>query len=188
MKGKELQKYSKAQNTFNRIVRWNNECDITLTAEEEHIYRRWNTAHKLFLQKKFTTEQIAEKIKDLHSVSIFTARNDIYQAQALFEGSIKSNKKYLLHHHAENILMQIERFKLDPSLVHMLPKLMDAYTKAVMAMPDEINKDVMPPPQINFTPKGNNGPAPKDFEDAVNRMKQRIESDITDIPHEDVDK
>lgn len=186
MKGRELVKYSKAENTYNRILRWNNEGDIPLSPEDEQIFIRWNSAYKFILQKKFTTEQIAEKLKELYRVSIFTARNDIFQAQALFAGSIKASKKFLLYQQQESIMLFIEQCRLDKSLVHLVPKLEMARTKAIMAMPDEINKDVMPPPQINFTPKQNTGSPPPDYEAAIKRMKERIESDITDISSEDV--
>lgn len=187
MKMKELQKVTKAENTFNRIMQFCTEGDITLSGEEELIFHRWNSAHKLWLQKKYTEQQIAEKVKELHGVSIFTARNDIYQAMALFGGSIRANKKFLLHHHAESIFLFMERCKVDKTLVHLVPKLADAYTKAVVSMPDEINKDQKQSPQFVFVVKEGQGlSVAKNYEEAVANMKKRLLNDVTDIAHEEM--
>lgn len=181
MAGKELQKISKQETAFNRIKQFMTEGDICLTGEEELIFHRWNYAYKLYMQKKYTEDQIVDKVASFGTVSSITARNDIYHAQALFGGSIKSNKKFLLHHHAEDIRLFMEKCKVDKSLVHLVPKLADAYTKAIMAMPEEINKDVMPPPIMNFflVPGQDLIPA-KSFDEAIAEMRTRQDKEYTD--------
>jgi hypothetical protein len=185
MKGNEIIPLTPGEKAFNNILRFYTEGDITLSGQEELILRRWNHAHKLMLQRKYTEEQIKEKIHEIYGVTIHTAGRDIYQAQALFGGSINSNKKYLLHHHAENIMLTIERFKNDKSLVHLLPKMFDSYTKAIVSMPDEINKDKMPTPILNLiVVEGQSVTVSNNFEDAIARMKKRQEAE--DIDHEDL--
>jgi hypothetical protein len=173
---------SERETTFNRILQFMTDGDITLTAEDEIILSRWTYAFKLFIQNKYTEEQICEKVKDIFSVSIYTARNDKYQAQALFAGSIKSNKKLLLHRHAESIRLFMEKCKTDKSLIHLIPKLAEAYTKAVIAIPDEINKDVMHPPVMNFfLIPGQDVKVNKTFEDALADMKSRQDDSYTEF-------
>jgi len=190
MKNNEIVKTTQRENAFNRIMQFMIDGDITLTAPEEEILHRWLYCDKLLLQRKYKEEQIIEKIVDTYGVSKYTAKNDIYQAQALMGGVIKPNKKYLLHHHAEGIMLFIERCKLDKSLVYLVPKLLDAYTKAVIAMPDEINKDKMPPPQMNFfIIPGQQITVSKSFEDAIKNMNKRSSpgNHTTDIDYEEID-
>src|SRR5687768_1151203 len=99
---------SEKDNTFRRIMRFVTDGDLVLTGKELEVHARWNFCFKTWMQRKFTEQQIVDKVVAAFSVSEFTARNDIYQAQALFGGSVLSNKKFLLHHHAENILLTIE--------------------------------------------------------------------------------
>jgi len=170
------------ETAFNRILRFMNEGDITLTADEEQILHRWNYCYKLQLQRKYTSRHIAEKIKAVYDVSIYTANNDVYNAQALFGGSIKTNKKFLLHHHAENILLLIEQYKTDKALVHLIPKLLDSYTKAIVAIPDEINKDKTPPPVMLFAIiPGQSVSMTEDVQSAISRLKKSNKKDYTDF-------
>jgi hypothetical protein len=176
---------SEKQNTFNRILRFETDADITLTTKELEIRARWHFAFKVWIQKKFTEQQIVTQIKSQHGVSEYTARNDIYQAQALFGGSILSNKKFLLHHHAENIMLLIEKWKLDKSLAQHVPKLMHEYTIAIKEMPDELSKDKLPPPILNlFVVDGQAVDLPTSYEEAIARMesrqKKKLDNDFTD--------
>src|SRR4051812_32029469 len=106
----DLVKQAEKESAFNRIMRFMDDGDITLQSKEEAILLRWNHAYKLFIQKKYTREQIAEKVSERFDVSIYTARNDYYQALALYAGLMHSNKKLLLDHHAENLRLMMERF------------------------------------------------------------------------------
>jgi len=175
---------------FTRISRFMNDGDIVLNAEEEEILLRWIYCDKQILQRKYTEKQIIDKIVENFGVSSYTALRDIYQTQALFGAAIKANKKYLLHHHAENILLTIERYKTDKSLVHLVPKLFEAYTKAVVAIPDEINNNTQPPPQMNFfILPGQQVSNVKSFEDAIANISKRMNSNnIQDADFEDIDQ
>src|SRR4051812_24921910 len=146
MSRQEIVEQNKKSNAFDKILRFLSDGDVVLMANEEEILQRWIYCHKQMLQRKFTEGQIIDKIVENFSVSSFTARNDIYQAQAVFGSTIKANKKYLLYNHAENILLTIAKFENDKSLKFLLPKLFDSYTKAVSAIPEEINRDKQPPP------------------------------------------
>lgn len=181
---------NKKNSAFERIQRFLSDGDVVLLATEEEIMQRWIYCHKQLIQRKFTDGQIVDKVVENFGVSSYTARNDIYQAQALFGSIIKANKKYLLYNHAEHILLTIETFKTDKSLVYLLPKLFDSYTKAVVAIPEEINRDRQPPPTMNFfILPGQQVNSTKSFEDAVAAIYERNNQQTTiDIPHEDIDQ
>lgn len=176
---------SEKNDAFTKILRFMTDADIVLSAEEEKILDRWIYCDVLLRQRKFKEEDIIDKIKDKFSVSKFTARNDIYKAQALFEGARKVSKTYLLHHHIEDIALHIERIKFDKSLSHLLPKLYDSYTKAVLALPDETNKNVLPPPVFMFNVvQGQEIKKPMSFEEAraaAQKKLNRSEKDYTDF-------
>lgn len=164
-------------NAYNRILRFYTEenSGIVLTAEEDGILKRWIHCDKLILSRKFKTEDIAEKIKDLFGVSKMTAQNDIAKTQLLFGAVRRANKEYLLIHHADEIALQIERIKYDKTLAHLLPKLNDSYTKAVAALPDESNKNVLPPPVFLFNlVNGQNLVKPMEIEDARAKAKDKL--------------
>jgi hypothetical protein len=170
------------ENSFARILRFLTDGDISLSTQEEQILARLNHSYKLQLQRKYTERQVCQKIQDIYQVSQWTAQNDYYQAQALFGGSIKTNKKFVLHHHAENIMVFIDQCKTDKSLVHLVPKLMDSYTKAIMAIPDEINKDKLPPPVMLFAViEGQSISMPKTFDQAIASIKSRNNNTYIDF-------
>ncbi len=147
---------------------------ITLSTKEEEILTRWIYADKLLKLRKYKEEQLIDKIKERFSVSEYTARKDIYQAQALMGSIISINKKYLLHHHAEKLSILMETYSTDKSLVHLVPKLAAEYTKALAAIPDEVNKETPPAPQIifNIVP-GQAITTPKTYEEAVSSIAKR---------------
>lgn len=171
---------------FTRIQRFYSAGDITLTQKEEEILQRWILCYKLIRQRKFTEEEIIEKIVKLYAVSQYTARNDIYQAMSLHGDMIKANKKLLLYNHAELILLTIEKKKKSAG-AESLSRLFDSYTKAVAAIPDEINKDAMPPPQmLFFIVPGQQIDSVKKFEDAIASIAKRNNSNIQDADFEEV--
>ena len=145
---KDLVPHEEKNDAFKRILRYMTDADIVLLASEEQILNRWIYCDVLLRQRKFKEDDIVEKIIEKFSVSKFTARNDIYKAQALFEGARKLSKTYLLQHHAEDIALTIERIKYDKTLIHLLPKFQAEYTRAIMAIPDQAIGNDEPAPQI----------------------------------------
>lgn len=181
LKNNDVIPYSEKKDAFNRIKQFMTEGDITLLAKEEEILKRWIYADKLLKQRKYTQEQIIEKVSDMFSVSEFTARNDISYAMALFSATITVNKKYLLHHHAENLQLMIEQFSKDKSLVHLVPKLAAEYTRALDAIPDEIKKETPPPPRIVFNIIGGQQNTPRTYEEALKSIEKRSSKEYTDF-------
>jgi len=179
---------------YNRILRFYTDDDsgIVLSADEEQLLKRWQYCDRLLLQRKFKSEQIADKIKAQFGVSSHTAQNDIAKTQLLFGAARRASKQYLLIHHAEDIALQIERIKYDKSLAHLLPKLYDAYTKAVAALPEEQNKNILPPPVFLFTtPDGQPIAKPMGIEEARAKAKEKLQQikdadyiDFEDKPNE----
>ncbi len=174
---------------FTRILRFMTDADIVLNYQEDAILSRWVFIDVLLRQRKFREDDIIDQVKTKFTVSQYTARNDIYKAQALFEGARKVSKKYLFQHHAEEIALTIERYKFDKSLVHLLPKLFDSYTKALAALPDEINKTQSPPPIFIFNAApGQAIGKPMSIKEArqkaIAKMQKKNDEDYID--HEDV--
>jgi hypothetical protein len=187
MSKNEIVEVSKKNTSFDKIMRFMSDGDVVLSANDEEILHRWIFCHKQMLQRKFTEVQIIDKIVENFGISSYTARNDIYQAQALFGSTIKANKKYLLYNHAENILLTIEKFSNDKSLKSLLPKLFDSYTKAVSAIPEEINRDKQPPPMMNFfILPGQQVTSVKTFEEALANLTGK--NNTIDIDHEDIEQ
>lgn len=179
MKGNELLPADNEKATaFNNILRFMTDADIVLSAKEEVILDRWIYCDTMLRSRKWLDDDIIDKVVAKFSVSKFTARNDIYQAQSLFGSCRKYSKRYLLYNHAQDIAMQIERIKYDKSLAHLLPKLNDSYTKALNALPDEIKKSTLPPPVFKFmVVKGQHLPAGMDYDAAMAMADQLIAED-----------
>ncbi|MGN7786791.1 hypothetical protein ACTJIJ_19820 [Niabella sp. 22666] len=159
------------EDLYNRIQQFVNGEPVVMTADDENILKRWNFAHTQMLTRKYTEDQVAANIAEQFNVSIYTARNDYYAAMNLFAGVIKVSKKFLLHRHAENILMKIQTYSESPKLIKFVPKLMDSYTKAVMAIPDDNIKERPASPIITFNiQNGQSMPALPAFEEALARL------------------
>lgn len=141
------------EDAFSRIVKFmsNDESGVLLTAKEEQILARWIYANGLLKERKFREETIINNIAEKFGVSKFTARNDISNARSLFVRLTKDLKKYALIHHIEDIQMQIATWKHDKSLAPLLPKLYDSYTKALAALPEEVEAPNVATPVINYT-------------------------------------
>lgn len=189
MNDKFLIPVSPREDAFNRIKQFMSEGDITLQAKEEQILKRWIYADKLMVQRKYSHEQIKEKISELFDVSMSTANSDIFKAQELFASTITVNKKYCLWHHAEHIKLMISKCSNDKSLMYLLPKLEAEYTRAINSIPDEQNKKPMEAPVMIFNViEGQGINMPKTFEEAVASMKKRQEekeySDFEEVKDE----
>ncbi len=175
----ELLPASQRKDAYTRIKKFMTDGDITLLPKEEHILSRWCMADKLMKLNKYTEEQIVEKIVEKFSVSQYTARKDIYNAQALMASVMLVNKKYLLNHHAENLKLMIEQFKKDKTLVHLVPKLAAEYTRAIQAIPDDLNAEKRPAPTIIFNVTQSAG---KTFEEALASIeKRKADKEFTDF-------
>lgn len=136
--------------SFSRIKKFmsNEESGIVLTAKEEDMLRRWNYAQSLLAERKFTHEQIAEKISKLHSISIYTAREDVNKARSLYVNITDDYKRYTLFHHVEDIDSIIRMCKVDKSLFSLLPKLFAEKTRAIVGMPVTVQNPDVPAPII----------------------------------------
>lgn len=177
---KSVLAYRKKANAYDRIQRFYFDGDIVLTAEEENILMRWKYAHSQIITRKYSEDQVVANICQLHNVSEYTARDDYYKAMTLYSGLIKVNKKFLLHHHAQNILLKIEKYSTDKTLVHLVPKLMEAYTKTVIAIPDDDIKQRKDTPVIKFNiVSGQKITDLSSIDDAIKRLNQSTE--IIDI-------
>jgi hypothetical protein len=185
----EIQSYEPDKNdAFSRILRFYMHADVMLSAEEDIILKRWVHADKLILQRKFTTLQIIEKLVELFSVSRYTAQNDIRLTHALFSQTRAMSKQYILSHHIEDIQLTIEKYKLDKSLAHLVPKLYDALTKALALLSEEVSKEKTPVPTVYIGTMNVNSEDADDkisFEDAKARWEQkkqkRSQTDYTDF-------
>lgn len=138
------------QDAFSRILRFMTKSDITLNANEEAILDRWCYCDVLMRSRKKTTDEIVADMVKRWDVSKFTAINDINATQKLFAKSRDVNKKYLLHHHIEQIGLSIQKAGLKDTNLELMPKLFDSYTKAIQALPDDETADKLPPPIMNF--------------------------------------
>lgn len=158
-------------NAFNRILRFMTKADITLTASEEGILHRWIYCDTLQRQRQKTHDEIVEEMQTKWCISRFTAENDMVATQRLFARSRAVSKEYLLHTHIENIGLLIQ--KKGPNVD---PKLLDSYTKAVMALPEAETADKMPPPQFIFNlAPGQEITQPLQLEDALNEAAEIID-------------
>lgn len=132
------------KDAFTRILRFMTKADITLAADEERILDRWIFVDVLLRLRTKLHEEIVEEVVKRWGVSKFTAINDINFTQRLFERSRQMSKKYLLHQHIEHIGQLIAGTKKPD------PRLLDSYTKAIMAIPEEVVGEKQPPPVFIF--------------------------------------
>jgi hypothetical protein len=131
-----------------RLFMSNQESGVVLTAEEEKKLDRLIIANSLLSERKHSREEVAEKIKQKFGVSIWTARNDINLAYSLFSNVTEDYKKYTLHHHVEDIDRMIAEWSLDKTLIGLVPKLLEAKTKAIAAMPTTVEAPDVPAPVL----------------------------------------
>lgn len=166
------------EDAFNRISRFlsNEESGIVLTAKEEGILSRWIYANGLMKERVYTEDEVIAKIEFNFKVSAFTARNDINNARSLFVQTTKALKKYTLHHLIEDISLKIGELQGDPAFIEILPKYYDSLTKAIKALPDEIEiPDVATPVIIYNIVPGQSIPQPLDPEAALKAADELIE-------------
>lgn len=135
---------------FSRIKKFmsNEESGVVLTAKEEEMLSRWIYANSLLSENKYTREDVAKKIQVNYKVSIHTARLDIDRAYSLFVKITDDYKRYTLFHHIEQINAKIQAWGNDKSLAPLLPKLYAEKTRAIAALPVELQAPDVPAPII----------------------------------------
>ncbi|RYE02390.1 MAG: hypothetical protein EOP50_00170 [Sphingobacteriales bacterium] len=154
MKDLTLSGKPEKNDAFSNIVRYMTTADIVLTAKEDEILNRWIYADTLMRGRKHSEAAIVEQMKARFGVSVHTARNDLFKAQALFEKSRKYSKRYLMFNHVEELQLHIERIKHDKSLQHILPKLYGELTKAIKELPEDPAIDLPDTTPIRLTTAG----------------------------------
>lgn len=181
---------------YSRVKRFlsNEESGIVLNSKEEEMLTRWIYANALLKEKKFRSEQVIEKIREKFSVSVHTARMDISRAYSLFSSVTDDYKRYMLREHVEDIDQMIQQWKTDKSLLPYLPKLMAEKTKAIMAIPVEVQAPDVPAPIIIVnTTTGLK--ATKDLSEALEEADKLIEfeknhdyAEFEDVPDEPAER
>lgn len=141
---------------FSRIKKFmsGEESGVVLSATEEKMLGRMIYANGMLAENKYTEEYVANKIKEHHGVSIFTARNDIRNTYSLFVSVTEDYKRYGLFHHIEFLKQELQRCKGDKSMANLIPKLSDSLTKAYAAMPVKPSTPDIPQPIIVIDTRG----------------------------------
>lgn len=169
------------KDAFSRILRFMGKSDITLSAQEEVILDRWVYCDVLLRGRIMTHDEVVQKMVDTWSISRFTALNDINQTQRLFERARQVSKKYLLHHHIEQIGLTIQKAAGNSEQMELMPKLFDSYTKAIAALPDDHVADKQPPPMFVFNlPAGQQMDAPLSAEEAMKAADELLMKENSD--------
>jgi hypothetical protein len=164
-----------------KIIRFLIEGDILLSADEEKVLARWETADELLREKKPFTE-ICTLIVEKHHVSRFTAQNDVFAAQEVYGQARRLDKRYVLflkYQRQEEDIEKIRKklFKVDPETndflmpdakeLMALAKLEEAITYTLNSFPQE---SIVPPikrPVFFFQTINNSLNAPMPVEDAM---------------------
>lgn len=166
----------------------NQESGIVLTGEEENILARLIYTNALLTERKYSSEQIIEKVKDKFGVSQWTARADIEKTYALFSTVTEDYKRFTLKLHVEAIERKIVQWENDKSLAHLLPKLYAEKTRALAEMPVQRQLPNTPAPVIILDMRGTFKKPDISAEQArleAETLLKLEESDITDLDYED---
>lgn len=139
-----------------KIIQYLTKGDIVLHADEERMLDRWTFVDTQLRLRKYTRAEITSMVVKRFGVSKFTAERDISNAHYIFGNSRQLSKKYLLVHHIEEIELLIQRAKTDPVLLPFLPKLLDTFTKAVCALPEDVANGETTPTMLQFVLNGGN--------------------------------
>ena len=134
-----------------KILLYLTQPDVELTADEEKILARWETADNL-LQLKLELSAIVTELVTKHNVSRFTAQNDVFVAQEVFGSVRKLNKSYVLYLKYQRQDADIEmlrkkiftpKSKRNAKLMQALSMLEKAATYTMNSIPTE-----MAPPAV----------------------------------------
>ena len=170
----------KAATVKEKIILFLTEPDVQLTAEEEKVLARWETADNL-LQLKLELAAIIEQIADKHNVSRFTAQNDVFVAQDVFGSVRKLNKSYVLYLKYQRQDADIEKlrkkifapgFKPNAKLMQALSMLEKAATYTMNSIPSEIAQPSVKRPVMFF--QVNNNAAPMTVSEAITEADDMI--------------
>lgn len=161
---------------------------VELTEKQRELFERWKLADQLLRAGRYTTKEVAQILAKQSDIA--TAWRDIDDARYVFGSTRKSNKTYLLQVHVERIeasIMLAKRVGRDD----LLPKLYDAYTKAISMLPDDVKENVAPAAIIfNITEHNVTAltPDPLTAQEAENVLNKYLEdNNITlDIDHENL--
>ena len=166
-----------------KIKRWLTDQDVTLTADDVQILKRWEHVDKLMAQGITLTPLLRNAIMQEFSVSSSTADNDIFSAQEVFGESRRINRHYLGHLHLQDISADLTRIRQklfekgkdgkstipDHKEIQALSKLHDAYTYQLNSLPDDAKAPVVKRPIFMFSLV--NGEAPKPPMQLADAMK-----------------
>lgn len=135
---------------FSRIKAYMSDPDsgIVLVAKEEQMLKRMVFANTFLSENKYTVDEVAEKLKDLFGVSIWTAKDDIKKTYTLFASVTEDYKRYAMRHHIEFLNKKISQWENDKSMAPFLPKLIAEKTRALAALPVQPEAPDVPPPVI----------------------------------------
>jgi hypothetical protein len=178
--------------------------DILLSAEENKILARWEMADQLLSAKDLTWNEIRERLCNEFGVGRHTAELDISSAQEIFGRSKRISKRYLIHLHLDRMDRDIEKIRKglftrpvdgvegitqsrqpDEKEIIALAKIYDAYTKALCAIPEDINKNTLPPPVLMFNlPAGTTITPAMNFDKAMQLADEIL---YENIPNDDAD-
>lgn len=151
-----------------------NESGVILTPDEERMLARMAFAHGHLAENKFAEDQVAEKIKDLFSVSIYTAKADIRNTYSLFVTVTEDYRRYGLKHHIEFLKKELHRCSNDKSLAFLIPKLADSITKAYKELPVQMDVPPTPQPIIVIDTDGKLQAPSKTYEETVAEIDKLI--------------
>ncbi len=182
------------RDAYKAIRRFMCDGDVDLKVDEEIILNRWIYADLLMRAKELNEDEMIAKIIEKFEVSVFTARNDLGNAQKLFADARKINKKYLIHHHLQRIDEDIQKIRKqlfktstiagkevncipDSKEMASLAKLFESYTYTLNSIPDEAEVDKTPPPVFQFIlPPGQTIENPMQLEDALKKAEDLIKN------------
>lgn len=197
----------KKQDSYSLILRFMTKADITLSAQDEGILGRWIYCDVLMRTKKYSEEDVIDKVVNHYKVSTFTARNDIYFTQRLFAKTRLIQKKYLIAQHLERIDLDIEKVRkhlltevtdeesgkkylnVDAKELVALAKLHEVYTYTLNSIGDDIERTPLPPPIFQFTlPPGIDFKKPLDTKTALEQADEYMKLDKDGVYKPDEDK
>ncbi len=164
------------------------ESGVALNAIEEKMLDRLIYCKALLSERKYSQDQIEEKIKDKFGCSIWTARKDVQNTYSVFATVTEAYKKFTLRQHVEHLDSLIQQWSKDKSLAHLVPKLAAEKTRAVNAMPVDVENPDLPQPIIMININGSLDDKFQSVEQAREAADALIEMEknIQDIDFEDV--
>jgi len=182
----KVSRIDKATTVKEKILLYLTEPDVELTADEEKTLARWETADNL-LQLKLELPAIIEQIVEKHSVSRFTAQNDVFVAQDVFGSVRKLNKSYVLYLKFQRQEKDIEKLrkklfapgvKPNAKLLLALAAMEKNATYTMNSIPTEVIAPAVKRPIFIFNSHGTD--APMSVQDSIieaDEMIKNIQSD-----------